>query len=62
MMELHRQQHIGISGITDIPAGWKRELWEWLLAVAAIGLAVWILRAIGQIIFGSVMALLWPVR
>jgi len=61
-MELHRQQHIGISGITDIPAGWKRELWEWLLAVAAINLAVWFSRTIGQIIFGSAMALLWPVR
>jgi hypothetical protein len=27
-------------GITDIPAGWKRELLEWLLAVAAISLGV----------------------
>ncbi|MBI1994986.1 MAG: hypothetical protein HYS66_00750 [Deltaproteobacteria bacterium] len=62
MMELHKQPHIGIPGITDLPRGWKRELWEWLLAVAAISLAVWISRTIGQIIFGSAMALLWPVR
>ena len=61
-MELHRQQHIGISGITDIPAGWKRELWEWLLAVAAISLAVWFFRTIGQIVFSSAMAFLWSVR
>ncbi|MBI2533739.1 MAG: hypothetical protein HYW03_16230 [Deltaproteobacteria bacterium] len=61
-MELHKQPHIGIPGITDLPRGWKRELWEWLLAVAAISLAVWISRTIGQIIFGSAMALLWPVR
>ena len=61
-MELHKQPYWGIPGVTDIPASCKRELWEWLLAVAAIGLAVWIPRAIGQIIFGSVMALLWPVR
>jgi hypothetical protein len=61
-MELRRQQYIGIPGITDIPAGWKRELGEWLLAVAAISLAVWISRVIGQIIFGSAMALLLPVR
>ncbi len=61
-MELHRQPHIGIPGISDIPPGWKRELWEWLLAVAAISLAVWFSRTMGQIIFGSAMALLWPVR
>ena len=61
-MELHKQPYWGIPGVTDIPASWKRELWEWLLTVAAIGLAVWISRAIGQIIFGSAMALLWPVR
>jgi hypothetical protein len=57
-MRLHRQQHIGMPGITD----WKRELREWLLALAAISLAVWFSRTIGQIIFGSAMALLWPVR
>ena len=62
MMELHKQPHIGIPGITDMPAGWKRELWEWLLAVAAISLAVWFSRTIGQIIFSSAMTLLWPVR
>ena len=61
-MELDRQLHIGIPGITDIPAGWKRELYEWLLAEAAISLGVWFSRTIGQIIFGSAMALLWPVR
>ena len=61
-MELHRQPHIGIPGISDIPPGWKRELWEWLLAVAAISLAVWFSRTMGQIIFGSAMALLWLVR
>jgi len=62
MMEFQRQEHIGIPGITDIPASWERELWEWLLAVAAISLGVWISRTIGQIVFGSAMALLWPVR
>ena len=61
-MELDKQPHIGIPGITDIPAGWKRVLCEWLLAVAAISLGVWFSRTIGQIIFGSAMALLWPVR
>jgi len=60
-MELHGQPHIGIPGITDIPPGWKRELWEWLFAVAAISLAVWISRIIGQIIFGAAIALMWPV-
>ena len=61
-MEFQRQQHIGIPGITDIQPGWKRKVWEWLVAVAAIGLAVWISRIIGPIILGSAMALLWPVR
>jgi len=60
-MELYRQQHIGILGITDITPRWKRELWEWLLAVAAISLAVWISRIIGQIIFGAAIGLMWPV-
>jgi hypothetical protein len=61
MMELHRQPHIGIPDITDIPRGWKRELWEWLFAVAVISLAVWISRIIGQIIFGAAIGLMWPV-
>jgi hypothetical protein len=61
-MELHKQSYWGIPGVTDIPASWERELWEWLLAVAAISLGVWLSRTIGQIIFGSAMALLWPVR
>jgi hypothetical protein len=61
MMELDRQPQIGIPGITDIPPGWKRELGKWLLAVAAISLAVWISRIIGQIIFGAAIGLMWPV-
>jgi hypothetical protein len=29
-------------------SGWKRELWEWLLAVAAVGVGLWIIRAVAQ--------------
>jgi len=61
-MEIHKQPRIGTPGITDIPPGWKRELCEWFLAVAAISVGVWFPRTIGQIIFGSALALLWPVR
>jgi hypothetical protein len=60
-MELHKQPYWGIPGGTVIPPGWKRELWEWLLAVAAMSLAVWFSRTIGKIISGSAMALMWPV-
>ena len=61
-MELHRQQHIGIPGITDIAAGWKRELWEWLLAVAAITIGVWFFCTVGQAFFGAVIGIMWLVR
>ena len=61
-MELNKQPYSGISGVTGIPASWKRELWEWLLAVAAISLALWFSRTIGRIISSSAMALLWLVR
>ena len=43
----------------DMPASWLRELREWLLAIVAISIAVWTLRAVGQIIFGMAMWLWW---
>lgn len=60
-MELYRQQHIGIPGITDITPRWKRELWEWLLAVAAITVGVWFFCAVGQAFFGAAIGFMWPV-
>ena len=41
----------------DLPACWKRELGEWLLAVAAVGVCVWIFRAIARAVFDVVIAL-----
>ena len=60
-MELHRQPPIKIPGISDIPPGWKLELWEWLLAVAAITVGVWFFCAVGQAFFGAAIELMWPV-
>jgi len=57
MMELHRQPPIKIPGISDIPPGWKLELWEWLLAVAAITVRVWFFCAVG--FFAAAIGLLW---
>jgi hypothetical protein len=61
MMEFQTQQHIGIPGITHIPASWRRELWEWMLAVAAITVGVWFFCAVGQAFFGAAIGLMWPV-
>ncbi len=44
-----------VRGTTDTPAAWKRELWEWLLAVAAIIGGVWISRAAGQVIYNVII-------
>jgi hypothetical protein len=37
---------------TDPLAGWKRELWEWLIAPAAVAAWIWIFRAVGRVVFG----------
>jgi len=62
MMEIHKQPNIGIADVTVIPPGWKRELWEWLLAVAAITIGVWFFCTVGQAFFGAVIGIMWLVR
>ena len=57
-MELHKQPFPEILRITDIPASWKRELWEWLLAVAAITIGVWFFYAVGQAIFAAAIGMM----
>jgi hypothetical protein len=32
-------------------AGWMRELWEWLLAAATVGICSWIFRAMARAVF-----------
>jgi len=61
LMEIQKQLNIGIADVTGIPASWKRELWEWLLAVAAITVGVWFFCAVGQAFFGAAIELMWPV-
>lgn len=46
-----------LPGATDTPPGWKRELYEWLLAVAAVLGGVWISRTIGQVVIDVIFAL-----
>lgn len=60
-MEIHEQPNIGIADVTDIPASWKRELSEWLLAVVAITVGVWFFCAVGQAFFGAAIRLMWPI-
>jgi hypothetical protein len=60
-MEIHTQLNIEIAGATDIPGSWRRELWEWMLAVAAITVGVWFFCAVGQAFFGAAIGLMWPV-
>lgn len=57
-MELQKQPFPEILRVTDIPAGWKQELWEWLLAVAAITIGVWFFRAVAQAIFAAAIGLM----
>ena len=57
-MELHKWTFPQILRVTDIPASRKRELWEWLLAVAAIMVGVWFLCAVGQALFSVVVGLM----
>lgn len=46
-----------LPGATDTRPGWKRELYEWLLAVAALLGGVWISRTIGQVIIDVIFAI-----
>lgn len=39
----------------DTPAGWQRELWEWLLAVAAMIGGVWVFRTAAQVILDVII-------
>lgn len=60
-MEIQKQLNIEIAGVTDYPTSWQRELWEWMLAVAAITVGVWFFCAVGQAFFGAAIGLMWPV-
>jgi hypothetical protein len=43
-------RHRIFGDVAFLLSGWKRELWEWLLAVAAVGVGLWIIRAVAQTI------------
>ncbi|MGE5303977.1 MAG: hypothetical protein ACM3TN_11730 [Alphaproteobacteria bacterium] len=38
-------------------SGWKRELWEWLVAVAAVGVGLSVFRAIARAVFDLAIGL-----
>ena len=59
-MELHKQGFAQILRVTDFEASWKRELGEWLLAVAAITIGVWVFYAVGQAIVAAAIGIIWP--
>lgn len=46
-----------LRGAADMSPGWKRELCEWLLALAAMIGGVWISRAVGQFIYHVIIQL-----
>jgi hypothetical protein len=45
------------SGTPDngIPAGWKRELSDWLLMVTTMGIAIWVFLTLVQLVFDLVI-------
>jgi len=47
------------SGTPDngMPAGWKRELSEWLLMVTTMGIAIWVFLTLVQLVFDLVIRL-----
>ena len=55
-MTLHIPRYRKIlRGATDTTAGAQRELWEWLLAVAAMIGGVWISRFVGEVVFDLII-------
>jgi hypothetical protein len=38
-----------------MPAGWKRELSDWLLMVTTMGIAIWIFLTLVQLVFDLVI-------
>ena len=57
-MTLSVKPYLRIFRVAADPlAGWKREPWEWLLAVAAVGVCGWIFHAIAQAVFDLAIGL-----
>lgn len=61
-MNIHKQPHLEIAPVPIFSSRWKREFWEWLLAVAAMTIGVWFFFVAGQAIWRGAFEMLGPVR
>jgi hypothetical protein len=49
-----------IESTKDIRAGWRRELWEWMVVMAGLTLGMWIILTAAQLIAELAFRLVTP--